>query len=291
MTSTAMNQTTFNNTAKPAGKKKLKGTDVGIPVRKLGQTYDESFPTFWFKNNAYLTMLFSAFSANLPEGEAQFVHSVRLFQDKITDPVLKAQVRAFIGQEAHHSREHDDFNAAMVKRGFPLDRVENRLKGLIKIMKKRSARKQLAETVCAEHFTALMADYILSDNTGMLETIAEPLRTTWAWHAIEELEHKAVAFDVYDQLVADRGLLRRTMFEQTIFIMLLNTFNALHLMTKTGEMGNRKMWREAFSMLGQMGRTMWSDYKDFYKRDYHPMQHDSQATLEKARKQFLTGKM
>jgi predicted metal-dependent hydrolase len=288
MTNLAINPITANNTETPKKNKKLKGADVGIPVRTLGQSYGDDFPTFWFKNNAYLTMLFTAFSANLPEGEAQFVYSVRLFQDKITDPVLKAQVRAFIGQEAHHSHEHAALNKAMIKRGFPLQKIENRLKRIIKFMKKRSAKKQLAETVCAEHFTALMADYALSDHSNFLGSIAEPVRTTWAWHAIEELEHKAVAFDVYDQLVGDRQLLRRTMVEETLLMILLNSFNALHLTTKTGQLTNFKMWREAFAMLGNMGKTMKSDYLDFYKADFHPMQHNAEMTLAKARKRYLS---
>lgn len=288
MTNLAIDPITTNNSETRKKNKKLKGVDVGIPVRTLDQTYGDDFPTLWFKKNAYLTMLFTAFSTNLPEGEAQFVHSVRLFQDKITDPILKAQVRAFIGQEAHHSHEHDALNKAMVKRGFPLNVVENRFKFMVKRMKKRSAKKQLAETVCAEHFTALMADYALSKNPDFLGSISEPIRTTWAWHAIEELEHKAVAFDVYDQLVGDRKLLRRTMVELTLLMILFNTFNALHLMTKTGQMTNFKMWREAFSMLRHMGKTMKSDYLDFYKADFHPMQHHAEETLAKARKDYLS---
>lgn len=271
-----------------AKQKKLKGEDVGVPVRRLGQDYAGQIPDFWFFNNAFISMFFTGFSANLPEGEAQFIHSVRLFQEKITHPVLKAQVRAFIGQEAHHSKEHDALNNAMKKRGYRLDKIEKRMRRLNKLMRRfQSPQKQLAGTVAGEHITALMSDYLLSKRPEYFDEMHESMRNIWAWHAIEETEHKAVAFDVYDQLVGDRNLLRRTMAEITVIFLTLNTFQALGLMRRTGQMRNLKMWREAVGMLGKMGWELLPEYLDFYKKDYHPWQHDNRAMLEAARKKYL----
>lgn len=271
-----------------AAGKRLKGEDVGVPVRKLGQVYGDDIPDFWFRNNAFLTMFFGGFSANLPEGEAQFIHSVRLFQDKITDPVLLAQVRAFIGQEAHHSKEHDALNACMKRKGYPLEKIEKRMRTLNKWMQKyQSPAKQLAGTVCGEHITALMADYMLSKDPDALNDMPAELNTLWGWHAIEETEHKGVAFDVYDQLVGDRTLLRITMAEITLLFFTLNTVQALAMMPRTGQVTNLTMWREAAGFLGKMARKSVSEYLDFYKRDYHPWQHDNRAALEAAKKRFL----
>lgn len=272
---------------KPAGKK-LKGKDVGIPVRKMGQLYPDTIPDFWFKNNAFLTLFFTGFSANLPEGEDQFMYSVRLFQNKITDPVLQAQVRAFIGQEAHHSKEHDALNTCMKRKGFPLEKIEQRMRNMNLWMRKnQSPAQQLAGTVCGEHITALMADFMLFKHPEMLEGVPEELRTIWAWHAIEETEHKAVAFDVYDQLVGDRTLLRISMAVMTVFFFSLNTFQALAMLPRTGQMTNLKMWKEALAFLGKMGRESWLEYKDFYKKDFHPWQHDNRANLAAAKQRYL----
>ncbi|HVK98593.1 MAG TPA: metal-dependent hydrolase [Dongiaceae bacterium] len=267
---------------------KLKGAEVGIPVRKMGLTYGDDMPTLWLGGNAFLTLLFSAFSANLPEGEDQFVYSVRLFQDKITDPVLKAQVRAFIGQEAHHSREHEGLNEAMLKRGYRLDRIENRMKTMNKWMRKyQTPAQQLAGTVCGEHITALMADFALRNPGLLLDITPDPVRTTSAWHSIEELEHKGVAFDVYDQLVGDRKLLQRTMRVMLVFFVGQNILNALQMMPRTGQITNWKMWREAYGTLRAMIRFSRADYRDFFKPDYHPWQHDCRDTLNAARQRYL----
>ena len=286
MTAEAAIDQSGNNREK---KKKLRnGEAVGVPVRRLGQTYDESIPDFWFRGNAFLSMFFTGFSANLPPGEEQFIYSVRLFQQKITHPVLKAQVKAFIGQEAHHSREHDTLNKAMKARGYPLAGIEKRMQTLNKLMRKyQSPQKQLAGTVCGEHITALIADYLIRKRPELLDEMAPAMRKIWGWHAIEETEHKAVAFDVYDQLVGDRNLLRLTMLEITVMFFTLNTLEAMQLMRRTGQITNWKMWREAVGFLGTFVKETGSDYLDFYKKDYHPWQHDNREALKAARKKYL----
>lgn len=266
---------------------RLLGKDVGIPVRKMGLSYDENIPGLWFNNNAFLTMMFSGFSATLPAGEAHFIHSVRQFQDKITDPVLMAQVRAFIGQEGHHSKEHDTFNSAMKRNGLDLSRIEKRMKSMTELWKsKLSPTKNLAMTVCAEHFTALLADFTLSKHPEVLEMMTPQVRKIWAWHSIEEIEHKAVAFDVYDQFVGDRKLLRRTMVEISTLFMATSMINALTLMPRS-ELTNWSMWKEAFGIMGKLHRSSWSDYKDFYKIDFHPWQHNSSEGLKNAKLNYL----
>lgn len=287
MTSTAKTTATTQPNEQVVKIARLQGKDVGIPVRKMGLTYDENMPSLWFKDNAFLTMLFSGFSATLPEGEAHFIHSVRQFQNRITDPVMMAQVRAFIGQEGHHSKEHDTFNNAMKMHGHDLGRIEKRMKSMTQLWKtKLSPTKNLAMTVCAEHFTALLADFSISKHPEVLEMMTPEVRKIWAWHSIEEIEHKAVAFDVYQQFVGDRQLLRRTMLEVSVLFMLTSMINALTLMPRS-EMTNWSMWKEAIGIMGMLRRASWSDYLDFYKVDFHPWQHDSREGIKLAKLKYL----
>ena len=275
-------------TAQAASGPQLKGEDVGVPVRKMKQEYGDGIPDFWFMNNAFLSMFFAGFSANLPEGEAQFIHSVRAFQDRIPDPVLRAQVRAFIGQEAHHSREHNALNESLKARGYRLDRIEALAAKLNQWMRDyQSPEKQLAGTVAGEHITALLSDFFINKHPEYLREMAPVMEKIWAWHAIEETEHKAVAFDVYDQHVDDRNLLRRTMIEITIVFFSLNTFQALALMRKSGQWTNWRMWRDAGRFARKLVRDLGRDYLDFYRKDYHPWQHDNSAALEWARRTYL----
>lgn len=268
-------------------KKKLKGEDVGIPVRPLGQQYTDDIPEFWFKNNAFLSLFFTGFSANLPPGEEQFMYSVRLFQDKITEPVLQAQVKAFIGQEAHHSKEHEALNNCMERKGYDLKEIDARMRTFNDYMRKQTPASQLADTVCGEHITALMADYLLAKHPEVFDEMHPSLAKIWVWHAIEETEHKAVAFDVYDQIVGDRNLLRIKMAQTTVFFFGLNTMQAFKMMRRSGQMSNLKMWREAGSFLFGMMRELRKDYMKFYNRDFHPWQHDNRNAVESMKNRYL----
>ncbi len=56
----------------------------------------------------------------------------------------------------------------------------------------------LTATTALEHFTATIASQLLV-NTYIQELMTDKtMSTMWYWHAIEENEHKAVAFDVYE---------------------------------------------------------------------------------------------
>ncbi|MCM1959075.1 metal-dependent hydrolase [Acinetobacter modestus] len=227
---------TADQKTKPFGKASSLGRDVGIPVRRMNLSYNDDMPAFWFKDNAFLSLYLSGFSARLPLGEGFFIHSVRLFQHRITDPHQLARVRAFIGQEAHHSREHDVFNNVMKSKGFDLDRIERTLERDIAEWKKLSPEEQLAITVCGEHYTALMADFFLKKRPELFEEAVPEVRKIWIWHCIEEIEHKSVAFDVYMRFVGDRKLLHRTMRRITAYTIRTGMVEALQLTASAGQM-------------------------------------------------------
>src|SRR5262249_57523594 len=115
---------------------------------------------------------------------------------------LAGDVEGFLGQEATHSREHRRYNAALTDAGLPAKALEEDLRGILDEIRARvSPEDALAITIALEHFTAIMADVALSDDRILAD--ADPrFAAVWRWHAIEETEHKAVAYDVYPQATA-----------------------------------------------------------------------------------------
>ncbi|MDQ9832589.1 metal-dependent hydrolase [Acinetobacter soli] len=283
----------FTNTINP---KDLKPTpqqisaSIDFPVRRLDLTFSNKIPEFWFANNAFLTCFLAALSSAFPDGERQFIHSVRNYQSQIEDPILSKQVRAFIGQEAHHGKEHDQLNDLMRKRGYPIDRIYKRFKKMNKMMQQTfSPAHQLASTVCMEHLTAIMADYFISKNTQDLDKFDQGLRKIWAWHAIEETEHKAVAFDVYQSLVNRPYFLRLVMLETTFFFIFITSRGTLELLKHSGQDINLKNWNEGIRFLfGRNGliRQISQDYFDFFALDFHPWQHDNRVMAEQLKRKY-----
>src|SRR5260370_39126374 len=137
-------------------------------------------------------------SAVFPDGEDFFVRSVRHYRDQITDPELKRQVAGFIGQEAMHGREHRALNNRLDRLGDPTKPVERLTKwGLETRERIAPAKANLAMTAALEHFTATLAELLLTSEETRALFGDNEVRNLFLWHALEESEHKAVAFDVY----------------------------------------------------------------------------------------------
>lgn len=255
-----------------------------IQVRHMNFQFDEKVPDYWYDNSPLLTLFLTALSATFPEGEKQFINSVRYFQDQIDDPKLQKQIRAFIGQEAHHSKEHDALNGLMKNKGFAVARVEKRMVKAAKFMRKRfSKERQLAHTVCAEHLTAIIADFFLRKSPDELEKLAPEVRKLWAWHVAEEIEHKAVAFDVYRQTVDDDFLRRSHMLLLTFLFVLETTASTLQLMKHSNNLNDPKMWVQGFMYFLAPRGMIWRllpDYLDFFRKDFHPWQHNNSDQLK-----------
>ena len=93
---------------------------IGIKVRKPSFN-PKAIRRHFFANSPVMSHLLTALSSTFPIGEQFFVHSVRNVRDKITDEKLQAQIAAFIGQEAMHSKAHTEFNDAWRRDDYNLD--------------------------------------------------------------------------------------------------------------------------------------------------------------------------
>src|SRR3954454_24855392 len=137
-----------------------------VPTRRI--SFEESLrdlPThFAADGDIILSHLAASLSAVFPDGEDFFVRSVRNFRDQITDPELKRQVAGFIGQEAMHGREHRVFNDRLAELGYPTKQVERFTKWGLELRERIApAKANLAATAALEHFTATLAELVLTD--------------------------------------------------------------------------------------------------------------------------------
>lgn len=254
----------------------------GITVRRMDFEFHD-IPRYWFDNNVLLTHLHNAMSVTFPEGERFFVESVRAYRDRITDPVLQKEVGAFIGQEAMHSKEHEAFNRYLETLGLDIAGIEQQvLKNINFTRANCTPDVKLAITCALEHFTAIMAEQILG-NPELMQRMHPDMLKLWAWHAIEETEHKGVAFDVYKALVNDEALRRSVMRRVTFFFIYRNTKFMLKLLREDGQLFKPSVWYKGVTALwGKNGyfRGMWASYREYYRADFHPWQRDSRAMVE-----------
>lgn len=255
-----------------------------IQPRKMDFEFDPALPRYWFAGDQFKTLLLTALSCTFPEGERFFVRSVRHYQKQLTDPLLKEQVKGFIGQEAHHGNEHEAFNAFMEERGVPTKKVSDFVLDGLKMQGKwLSPERQLAKTCALEHFTAMLAELIL-EHPDFLEGMDDRMLPLWLWHAVEESEHKSVAFDVYQNQVDNYWVRTSEMAITTVEFIGFTIFHYFQLRAGMDDKRDlRSVARGLNWLVGKPGwlRRLGPSYLAYFKRDFHPSKRDSSALREK----------
>lgn len=248
-----------------------------VPREKLDFGLEGDIPTYWFGGDPFKTRFFDAMSTIFPEGERFFICCVRDFRDHVSDPVLQQEIRDFIRQEAQHGMVHNQFNDRLKAQGIDVDmleRIETNL--LFKVMRKYIPKKHtLAVTAAAEHMTAIMA-HSFFERKEVLASCDPRMRAMYAWHAMEEIEHKAVAFDVM-QKVAQVWYLRRVlaMLEVTLGFTIHSLLVTRYMLKTDGfsRWQRTKMWARGLAWLyGPKGLFMpiAGHYLQYFKPGFHP---------------------
>jgi predicted metal-dependent hydrolase len=156
-------------------------------------------PRHWMANHPVPTHIANGVNLLFPIGERFFVRSVNAYLDQLDDPQLRADVRAFFQQEGRHASAHDRFNQVLRDQGFEIDGFLERYERLLKrIEGAMSPQLRLSVTAAVEHYTAILAEGVFDG--PLLDEAALPMKTLLAWHALEEIEHRSVAFDVLQQV-------------------------------------------------------------------------------------------
>lgn len=247
----------------------------------------------FFKGNTLLTAFACSLTAMFPEGEMGFIQSVRNFRSEVKDPQLLTEIRGFIGQEGHHQKIHRDMNKK-ISEECDLDVV--RLEGIFdrfirretKNLSKTDFGRQylLAQTVCAEHFTAILGEFLLA-HPDFLNGSDYKLHKLFQWHAVEEIEHKAVAFDVYKEVIDRPILLRAAMLLVTTVFVLEIIFGQYKIMRwaklKPSWAEIKETWKFNFGKAG-IARKVFIPWLKFFMPGFHPWQEDSRGLLERWKK-------
>lgn len=279
----------------------VKSTIQPVVRSNLDFKLDE-IPRYWFGGDPFLTRMFDALSLTFPDGERYFILSVRLFRDQIKDPKLQQRVADFIRQEAQHGIAHDQMNDLMREQGMPVDQFISRLNSMMnRDLKYRSPHYNIAVTAAAEHLTALMAETFYAHKQTL--AAAHPyVRALFAWHAIEEMEHRDVAFDVMKEVAQTPELTRKAALPFITVVMFGFTLYRANIMLKYDGFNRLQRWQMNLKGLpwffGRKGvlTRMGKQYRDWFKADFHPSQHPVIAqyevwvrTLEETNNPILAG--
>ncbi|MAR92647.1 MAG: metal-dependent hydrolase [Pseudomonadota bacterium] len=263
---------------------KAPGT-ISIVPRRMKLPF-RSVSRYWFNREPVQTHLLNALSLTFPDGERFFVDSVRAFRHAATDPELQRAISGFIGQEAMHSLEHAEFNRMLEAQGYRQQVADGQALARRFIAggrKHLSPVEQLAVTAALEHITAIMAQWLLHNETILAQTDPQA-RALWLWHAIEETEHKAVAFDLLQEVTGGDYLTRVRVMAPATWLLLVYTSiytlaflrqDRLHQRPLTLARG---LWQLARP--GGLLSSMVPAWCRYFKPGFHPWEDDDSERID-----------
>ena len=255
------------------------GTKNIVPRKGPELGLDGDIPRHWLGGDAFKSRFFDAMSCLFPEGEKFFIACVRDYRDKISDPTLQAQVKDFIYQEGQHGMVHTQFNNRLKAQGVGVDKI---LALQVRIMfgsfrKYFSPAFTLGQTAAAEHLTALMAHGFF--RSGVMDQADPRVRAMYAWHSVEEIEHKAVAFDVMQKVAKAGYFTRIASFMLTTFTFPFHVFQIMNHMFRVDgfTFGQRaRMWvRGLWWLYGWNGLypRLMPHYLAYFLPGFHPWKY------------------
>lgn len=266
--------------------------DLAITVRDQRFGRGEAMERWWCNGDPVATAWMNSLSASFPRGEALFIDSVKAFRQG-APPRLAHEIRAFIQQEVNHTREHLAFNRAAADAGYDMTRIDARIAEHTALARTRKPIVQLGITMALEHFTAMFARLFLTSTKGFFDPDA-PYGAIWRWHAVEEIEHKGVAFDTF--LHATRGWPRSRRWKLKALTMLIITkrfiqhrsVDALDLLAQDGITGWRAKARLVWYLFGKPGvlRRIFPAWVAYFLPGFHPWNHDDRHLIGKYDSEF-----
>ena len=275
---------------------------TGIYVRRIDTSRTTEVPRHWCRNEPFATHLLNALSSVFPIGETFFVRSVLRYSETFKDdPRLSAEVRAFVAQEGLHKREHDRHIEMLVEQGYPGILTRNRLiDRVFRWLNKWQPVTSLAATAALEHLTATLSRVVLSDDR-VVHGMDPRMHALWQWHALEESEHKAVAYDVLMRVSSSYSLRVYVHVVNTLGLVVGTFERAIYMLWKDGELFKWKTWRDGWRALFADGRPATSElgyqprgvlrdmapyYLAWYRRDFHPSQQDDSRFIAEYQQHF-----
>lgn len=258
-----------------------------VRARAMRFAFDpDVVPKHWLAGSPLATHISNGVSLLFPAGERFFVRSVHRYLEQVADdPELVAQIRGFFGQEGRHAREHERHRELLEAQGYEVRAFVEAFERSLRALEERFPDAfALAATAAGEHFTAILAEDAFAD--GEFAEYAHPVMAELLlWHAAEEIEHKAVAFDVLQRVAPSYGVRVAGMVFASLFLAYWWQ-RATRMLLRQDGLGWRGLWREARRLRrlrAQTSRPSRSILRDVFLRGireylrpgFHPWERDT----------------
>lgn len=259
--------------------------DLAVAPRDIRFDLTSAQKGHWLGGDPVGTAVFNALSLTFPDGERMFMDAVKAYRDRLSGK-LAEDAKGFIAQEAIHSREHHHLNSLIDRERYPVAEIEETIRGRVKMARERGSMAMLISTIALEHFTAMMAE-MHARHRNLFDTTDPEIEKLWRWHAVEETEHKAVAYDVFLEVTKNWSPLKRYMIRcrAMVFVTIMFTRNisryAARLLEADGYTPEAALKAVKRFVWGDPGifRRGWKTYFAWYRPGFHPWDQDDRPLV------------
>ncbi|UPT64545.1 MAG: metal-dependent hydrolase [Hyphomonadaceae bacterium JAD_PAG50586_4] len=265
---------------------------VTIAPRDIRFDVDAAKRGHWLSGDPVGTAVFNALSLTFPDGERMFMDAVRHYRGQVSGK-LAEDVRGFIAQEAIHSREHHQLNQLIDRQKYAVEEIEAEVRERVAFARSNGPMRMLISTIALEHFTAMMAE-THARHIDLFDKADPGIERMWRWHAMEETEHKAVAYDVFLEVTRAwtplQRYLRRCISMSIITFMFTGhiTRYAARLLEADGYAPKDAAKAVKKYVWGNPGifRRGWKTYLAWYRPGFHPWDQDTRPLVESWKADF-----
>lgn len=269
-----------------------------IPIRHMRFDFDsQQIDHKFFLNAELASAYFASLSIFLTFGEDLVIDTARYHRDLLKDPLLKQRVTALIGQEAIHSKMHNELNDALLQVDYPVQLFRTWAGWVFEYGFNRLPQPmKLSLMAGIEHFTAVLAEYMMQHEAIFFRSQDEKQRAIWMWHMLEESEHKDIAYDVFQSLSNNYALRIAGFFPALITILVLISAAAV-LVPFYRQPKNLIRWgywkelpqsvRLIFGFKDGVYGSTFRHIFDYLRPDFHPNDHDTSAYLSYYKEKLL----
>ena len=266
-------------------------SNLHIVVRKLAYDYQTPLRShrYWLDNDPIGTHFINALQSTFPDGEMFFIQAALdgariLRQHGSLGNQMEQDLKSFQQQEAHHSQQHRLWTEALIQMGYEKLALYN--KDLHKydawFRKHISAEWRLSITAAAEHYTASLAYLFTHVNQDLLMRGDAPFNSLLLYHAMEEIEHKSVCFDL-SQMLSRSYLLRIIGFIFTTLDLAISIYMRMrYLLEKDGLWGWKyrvKVWKYFLGRSGLL-KGLFPRIIQYLRPSFHPWMTDERKGIE-----------
>jgi predicted metal-dependent hydrolase len=178
-----------------------------MKLRRPPFSYVRRSAGHWNAARPEFAQIVNAGSLAMPYLEPYLIKTMREARGRITDPKLAAELDLYCGQESAHYRQHRIFNDTLKAQGYrSVEAIEAQLAAdYARLGAEKSLAFNLAYAEGFESMALAIGHMLIEDREFLFGGGESGVASLVLWHFVEEIEHKNVAFDVFEHVVGGYG--------------------------------------------------------------------------------------